>query len=64
MALEKVPFDIYIARGVASMANPRIVEEVMSAVSIPVMDKARIGHNVEARVLEAKGVDFIDDSEV
>ncbi|WP_313802799.1 pyridoxal 5'-phosphate synthase lyase subunit PdxS [Cytobacillus sp.] len=64
MALERVPSDIRTAGGVARMANPLIVEEVMSAVSIPVMAKARIGHIVEARVLEAMGVDFIDESEV
>ncbi|MBO2537437.1 pyridoxal 5'-phosphate synthase lyase subunit PdxS [Rummeliibacillus suwonensis] len=64
MALERVPSDIRAAGGVARMADPRIVEEVMEAVSIPVMAKARIGHIVEARVLEAMGVDYIDESEV
>lgn len=64
MALERVPSDIRAAGGVARMADPRIVEEVMQAVSIPVMAKARIGHIVEARVLESLGVDFIDESEV
>ncbi|MBS4210764.1 pyridoxal 5'-phosphate synthase lyase subunit PdxS [Bacillus sp. FJAT-50079] len=64
MALERVPSDIRAAGGVARMADPTIVEEVMSAVSIPVMAKARIGHIVEARVLEAMGVDYIDESEV
>ena len=64
MALERVPSDIRAAGGVARMADPRIVEEVMNAVSIPVMAKARIGHIVEARVLEAMGVDYIDESEV
>ena len=64
MALERVPSDIRAAGGVARMANPRIVEEVMNAVSIPVMAKARIGHIAEARVLEAMGVDYIDESEV
>ncbi len=64
MALERVPSDIRKAGGVARMADPRIVEEVMGAVSIPVMAKARIGHIVEARVLEAMGVDYIDESEV
>lgn len=64
MALERVPSDIRKAGGVARMADPRIVEEVMGAVTIPVMAKARIGHIVEARVLEAMGVDFIDESEV
>ncbi|WP_442600432.1 pyridoxal 5'-phosphate synthase lyase subunit PdxS [Neobacillus sp. D3-1R] len=64
MALERVPSDIRAAGGVSRMADPRIVEEVMNAVSIPVMAKARIGHIVEARVLEALGVDYIDESEV
>ncbi|WP_026567360.1 pyridoxal 5'-phosphate synthase lyase subunit PdxS [Bacillus sp. UNC41MFS5] len=64
MALERVPSDIRAAGGVARMADPRIMEEVMSAVTIPVMAKARIGHIVEARVLEAMGVDYIDESEV
>ncbi|MCM3620579.1 pyridoxal 5'-phosphate synthase lyase subunit PdxS [Sutcliffiella horikoshii] len=64
MALERVPADIRAAGGVARMADPTIVEEVMKAVSIPVMAKARIGHIVEARVLEAMGVDYIDESEV
>lgn len=64
MALERVPSDIRKAGGVARMANPTIVEEVMNAVSIPVMAKARIGHISEARILEAMGVDYIDESEV
>ncbi|MBC2299281.1 pyridoxal 5'-phosphate synthase lyase subunit PdxS [Listeria welshimeri] len=64
MALERVPSDIRAAGGVARMADPCIVEEVMNAVSIPVMAKARIGHITEARVLEAMGVDYIDESEV
>lgn len=64
MALERVPSDIRVAGGVARMANPRIVKEVMNAVSIPVMAKVRIGHITEARVLEAMGVDYIDESEV
>jgi pyridoxal 5'-phosphate synthase pdxS subunit len=64
MALERVPADIRAAGGVARMADPRIVEEVMNAVSIPVMAKARIGHFVEARLLETLGVDYIDESEV
>ena len=64
MALERVPSDIRAAGGVARSANPKIVEEVMNAVSIPVMAKARIGHITEARVLEAMGVDYIDESEV
>ncbi|AGA59674.1 MAG: pyridoxal 5'-phosphate synthase lyase subunit PdxS [Thermobacillus sp.] len=64
MALERVPADIRAAGGVARMADPTVVEEVMKAVSIPVMAKARIGHFVEAKVLEALGVDYIDESEV
>ncbi|WP_392560571.1 pyridoxal 5'-phosphate synthase lyase subunit PdxS [Orbus mooreae] len=64
MALERVPSDIRAAGGVARMADPSIIEEVMKAVSIPVMAKARIGHIVEARVLEAMAVDYIDESEV
>lgn len=64
MALERVPADIRAAGGVARMANPTIVEEVMKAVTIPVMAKARIGHFVEAKVLESLGVDYIDESEV
>ncbi len=64
MALERVPSDIRAAGGVARMADPTIVEQVMQAVSIPVMAKARIGHYVEARVLESIGVDYIDESEV
>lgn len=64
MALERVPSDIRAAGGVARMADPTIVEQVRDAVSIPVMAKARIGHIVEARLLEALGVDYIDESEV
>ena len=64
MALERVPSDIRAAGGVARMTNPRMIEEVMNAVSIPVMAKVRIGHIVEARILEAMGVDYIDESEV
>jgi len=64
MALERVPSDIRKEGGVARMADPTITEEVMNAVSIPVMAKGRIGHIVEARVLESLGVDFIDESEV
>lgn len=64
MALERVPSDIRKEGGVARMADPRIVEEVMAAVTIPVMAKARIGHISEARILEAMGVDYIDESEV
>jgi pyridoxal 5''-phosphate synthase, synthase subunit Pdx1 len=64
MALERVPSDIRAAGGVARMADPTIVEEVTKVVSIPVMAKARIGHYVEAKVLESMGVDYIDESEV
>src|SRR5690606_20991570 len=64
MALEKVPADIRASGGVARMADPTIVEDVINAVSIPVMAKARIGHYVEAKVLESLGVDYIDESEV
>jgi pyridoxal 5'-phosphate synthase pdxS subunit len=64
MALERVPADIRAQGGVARMANPRIVKAIMNTVSIPVMAKARIGHFAEAQVLEALGVDFIDESEV
>jgi pyridoxal 5'-phosphate synthase pdxS subunit len=64
MALERVPADIRREGGVARMADPAIVESIMAAVSIPVMAKCRIGHFAEARVLEALGVDFIDESEV
>lgn len=64
MALEKVPADIRAAGGVARMADPSKVLEIIDAVSIPVMAKARIGHFVEAQVLETLGVDMIDESEV
>ena len=64
MALERVPSDIRAAGGVARMADPTIIENVMKAVTIPVMAKARIGHIVEARILESMGVDYIDESEV
>ena len=64
MALERVPSDIRAAGGVARMADPTIVEEVMNAVSIPVMAKCRIGHITEAKILESLGVDYIDESEV
>jgi pyridoxal 5'-phosphate synthase pdxS subunit len=64
MALERVPADIRAAGGVARMADPEIIEKIMDAVTIPVMAKVRIGHFVEAQILEAIGVDFIDESEV
>ena len=64
MALERVPSDIRTAGGVARMSDPAMIEEIMAAVSIPVMAKCRIGHFVEAQILEALGVDYIDESEV
>ena len=64
MALERVPADIRRAGGVARMADPTVIEAIMKAVTIPVMAKCRIGHFVEAQVLEALGVDFMDESEV
>jgi pyridoxal 5'-phosphate synthase pdxS subunit len=64
MALERVPADIRKEGGVARMASVRIIKEIMNAVTIPVMAKARIGHFAEAQVLEALGVDYIDESEV
>lgn len=64
MALERVPADIRAQGGVARMSDPKLIKEIMSAVSIPVMAKCRIGHIVEAQILEALGVDFIDESEV
>lgn len=64
MALEKVPADIRTAGGVARMADPSKIIEIMDAVSIPVMAKVRIGHFVEAQILESLGVDMIDESEV
>ncbi|MFC5864938.1 pyridoxal 5'-phosphate synthase lyase subunit PdxS [Acidicapsa dinghuensis] len=64
MALERVPAMIRAEGGVARMANPKLIKEIKAAVSIPVMAKARIGHFAEAQILEAIGVDFIDESEV
>jgi pyridoxal 5'-phosphate synthase pdxS subunit len=64
MALERIPSDIRAQGGVARMSHPRMIAEIQGAVSIPVMAKCRIGHFAEARVLEAMGVDFIDESEV
>jgi len=64
MALERVPADIRAAGGVARMSDPSIIKAIMEAVTIPVMAKCRIGHFVEAQVLQALGVDFIDESEV
>ncbi|MGD2162019.1 MAG: pyridoxal 5'-phosphate synthase lyase subunit PdxS [Anaerolineales bacterium] len=64
MALERVPADIRAHGGVARMSDPALIDEIMDAVSIPVMAKCRIGHFVEAQILEALGVDYIDESEV
>ena len=64
MALERVPADIRAAGGVARMSDPELIQGIMEAVTIPVMAKARIGHFVEAQILEALGVDYIDESEV
>ncbi|HVA96850.1 MAG TPA: pyridoxal 5'-phosphate synthase lyase subunit PdxS [Candidatus Acidoferrales bacterium] len=64
MALERVPADIRQAGGVARMSDPEMIEKIMKAVSIPVMAKCRIGHFVEAQVLQAMGIDYIDESEV
>ncbi|MBM3934663.1 MAG: pyridoxal 5'-phosphate synthase lyase subunit PdxS [SAR202 cluster bacterium] len=64
MALERVPSDIRKAGGVARMSDPSMIEEIIKSVTIPVMAKARIGHFVEAQVLEALGIDYIDESEV
>ncbi|MCS6993456.1 MAG: pyridoxal 5'-phosphate synthase lyase subunit PdxS [Anaerolineales bacterium] len=64
MALERVPADIRATGGVARMSDPGLIEEIMKAVTIPVMAKCRIGHFVEAQILEAIGVDYIDESEV
>src|SRR3954468_19710220 len=64
MALERVPAIIRTEGGVARMANPKLIKEIMATVTIPVMAKCRIGHFVEAQVLQSLGVDFIDESEV
>ncbi|KAJ6132356.1 Vitamin B6 biosynthesis protein [Penicillium samsonianum] len=64
MALERVPADIRVEGGVARMSDPGMIKEIMEAVTIPVMAKARIGHFVECQILEAIGVDYIDESEV
>lgn len=64
MALERVPADIRADGGVARMSDPALIEEIMETVSIPVMAKVRIGHFVEAQILEALGVDYVDESEV
>lgn len=64
MALERVPADIRAAGGVSRMSDPKMIREIMAAVNIPVMAKVRIGHFIEAEILEAIGIDFIDESEV
>ena len=64
MALERVPADIRRDGGVARMSDPEMIEGIQAAVSIPVMAKARIGHFVEAQILQALGVDFVDECEV
>ncbi len=64
MALERVPSDIRKQGGVARMSDPKMIKEIQAAVTIPVMAKARIGHTAEAQILEALGVDYIDESEV
>lgn len=64
MALERVPADIRADGGVARMSDPGMIKEIMAAVTIPVMAKVRIGHFVEAQIIEAVGVDYIDESEV
>src|SRR3954452_16959067 len=64
MALERVPADIRVQGGVARMSDPGLILQIMEAVTIPVMAKARIGHFVEAQILEALGIDYIDESEV
>jgi SOR/SNZ family len=64
MALERVPADIRAQGGVARMSDPGLIREIKNAVTIPVMAKARIGHFVEAQILEAIGVDYVDESEV
>src|SRR6266498_3454817 len=64
MALERVPADIRANGGVARMSDPELILQIMDAVTIPVMAKCRIGHFVEAQILEAVGIDYIDESEV
>ena len=64
MALERIPADIRVAGGVSRMSDPKMIKGIMGAVSIPVMAKCRIGHFTEARILEAVGIDYIDESEV
>merc|ERR1712071_550561 len=64
MALERIPADIRRDGGVARMSDPQLIKEIKQAVTIPVMAKARIGHFVEAQILEALGIDYVDESEV
>ncbi|MGA7173445.1 MAG: pyridoxal 5'-phosphate synthase lyase subunit PdxS, partial [Candidatus Dormiibacterota bacterium] len=64
MALERVPADIRAEGGVSRMSDPQLIKSIMASVSIPVMAKCRIGHFVEAQILESLGVDYIDESEV
>src|SRR4051795_8563426 len=64
MALERVPADIRAQGGVARMSDPALIKEIQAAVTIPVMAKARIGHFVECQILEALGIDYVDESEV
>ena len=64
MALERVPADIRAHGGVARMSDPELILQIMEAVTIPVMAKARIGHFVEAQILESLGADYVDESEV
>lgn len=64
MALERVPADIRVAGGVSRMSDPKMIQEIQKSVNIPVMAKCRIGHFVEAQILEAIGIDYIDESEV
>ncbi|MEG1537306.1 MAG: pyridoxal 5'-phosphate synthase lyase subunit PdxS, partial [Clostridiales bacterium] len=64
MALERIPADIRIVGGVSRMSDPKMIKSIQAAVSIPIMAKCRIGHFVEAQLLEAIGIDFIDESEV
>lgn len=64
MALERIPADIRVAGGVSRMSDPGLIKGIQDAVSIPVMAKARIGHTVEAQILEAIGIDYVDESEV
>ena len=64
MALERVPADIRAAGGISRMSDPQMIKEIQAAVSIPVMAKVRIGHFVEAQILESLQIDYIDESEV